>query len=114
MAKKTITQTVKNIISSTSNPDGTITTRTTPSNISYTWTNTNTAYVPNISNQFSYGAIGVKPIPFNINFSWDGKSVDVALKNGNDIFKLANTFMEWLDKNEIDYIVKTKGRKKKK
>ena len=111
MAKKTITQTVKNIISSTSNPDGTITTRTTPSNISYTWTNTDTAYMSNIGNV----GIGLtKPTPFHINFRWDDKEVDVALKNGNDIFKLANAFMDWLDKNEIDYSVKTKGRKKKK
>ena len=113
MAKKTITQTVKNIISSTSNPDGTITTSTTPGNIVYNWAkNTHTAYYnPNIGNQFVYDTT---PTPFHINFRWDDKEVDVSLKNGNDIFKLANAFMDWLDKNEIDYSVKTKGRKKKK
>lgn len=79
-----------------------------------TTTNTNTAFYPNINNQYVYNTIGVEPIPFHINFSWDGKSVDVSLKNGNDIFKLANAFMEWLDKNEIEYNVKTKGKRKKK
>jgi len=111
MAKKTITQTIKNIISSTSNPDGTITTKTTPSNVSYNWTKSNTAYMPNIGNV----GIGLaKPTPFHINFSWDDKTVDIALKNGNDIFKLANAFMEWLDANEIEYDIKTKRQKKKK
>ena len=75
-------------------------------------TSTHTYFNPNIGNQFVYNT--PPPTPFNINFSWDGKSVDVSLKNGNDIFKLANAFMDWLDKNEIDYSVKTKGRKKKK
>ena len=112
MAKKTVTQTIKNIISSTSNPDGTITTRTTPSNISYAWTSIDTTYMPNIGNQFVYQ--GSEPTPFHINFRWDDKEVDVALKNGNDIFKLANAFMEWLDKNEIEYNVKTKNKKRKK
>lgn len=81
-------------------------------NNSYAWTSTDTAYMPNIGNQFVYQ--GSAPTPFHINFSWDDKTVDVALKNGNDIFKLANAFMEWLDKNEIEYNVKTKNKKRKK
>lgn len=85
---------------------------TTNNNTSYTWTSTDTAYMPNIGNQFVYQ--GNAPTPFHINFSWDGKTVDVTLKNGNDIFKLANAFMEWLDKNEIEYNVKTKNKKRKK
>ena len=105
-------ETIKNTITSTTNSNGTITTSTTPGNIVYNWKNTHTAYMPNIGNQFVYP--GSAPTPFHINFSWDGKTVDVTLKNGNDIFKLANAFMDWLDKNEIDYSVKTKGRKKKK
>lgn len=86
---------------------------TTNTNISHSmWTtSTNTAYTPNIGNHFVYDTT---PTPFHINFSWDNKTVDVALKNGNDIFKLANAFMDWLDKNEIDYSVKTKGKRKKK
>ena len=75
-------------------------------------TSTHTYFNPNIGNQFVYNT--PPPTPFHINFSWDGKTVDVTLKNGNDIFKLANAFMEWLDKNEIDYSVKTKGKKRKK
>lgn len=75
-------------------------------------TSTSTYYNPNIGNNYIYKS--PKPSPFNINFSWEGKNVDVSLKNGNDIFKLANAFMEWLDKNEIEYEVKTTGKKKKK
>jgi len=100
MAKKTII---------TSNNSGTV--FTTSSGNVFSATSTNTAYYPNIGNQFVYDTT---PTPFHINFSWDGKTVDVTLKNGNDIFKLANAFMEWLDTNEIEYNVKTKGRKKRK
>ena len=100
MVKKTII---------TSNNSGTV--FTTSSGNVFSATSTNTAYYPNIGNQFVYDTT---PTPFHINFSWDGKTVDVTLKNGNDIFKLANAFMEWLDTNEIEYNVKTKGRKKRK
>lgn len=107
--KKTITSSTSGTILTTSNTNisssssGTLWTTT---------TGTSTYYNPNIGNQFVYQS--TPPTPFHINFSWDGKTVDVKLKNGNDIFKLANAFMEWLDKNEIDYSVKTKGKKRKK
>jgi len=70
-------------------------------------------YTPTTSTNTTYHStyIGTKPIPFNVEFSWDNKSVDIRLKNGNDIFKLANAFMEWLDANEIEYDVKTKKKK---
>ena len=100
MAKKTIT---------TSNNPGTV--LTTSSGTVFSATSTNTAYIPNIGNQFVYNTT---PTPFHINFSWDGKTVDVTLKDGNDIFRLANAFMEWLDTNKIEYNVKTKGKRKKK
>ena len=100
MARNTIT---------TSNTPGTVLT-TSGGNV-FSTTSTNTAYYPNIGNNFVYNTT---PTPFHINFSWDGKTVDVCLKNGNDIFKLANAFMEWLDTNEIEYNVKTKGKRKKK
>ena len=90
---------------------------TTNTNVSQSiWaaTSTNTANYPNIGNRFVYSGPTIEPQPFHINFSWDGKTVDVCLKNGNDIFKLANAFMEWLDTNEIEYNVKTKGKRKKK
>ena len=77
-------------------------------------TSTNTAYYPNVGNQFVYNGASIVPSPFNITFSWDDKTVNVSLKNGNDIFRLANAFMEWLDTNEIEYNVKTKGKRKKK
>ena len=93
----------------TSNNPGTV--LTTSSGTVFSATSTNTAYIPNIGNQFVYNTT---PTPFHINFSWDGKTVDVTLKDGNDIFRLANAFMEWLDTNEIEYNVKTKGKRKKK
>jgi len=74
-------------------------------------TSTNTAYNPNIGNTFIYQTT---PTPFNIRFSWDDKEVDISLKDGNDIFKLANKFMKWLDMNKIEYNVKTKNKRKKK
>ena len=73
-------------------------------------TSTNTAYNPNIGNTFIYQTT---PTPFNIRFSWDDKEVDISLKDGNDIFKLANKFMKWLDMNKIEYNVKTKNKRKK-
>jgi hypothetical protein len=102
----TILTTSNTNISSSSS--GSLWTTTAGTTTSYTY------YNPNIGNQFVYSGPSMNPTPFHINFSWDGKTVDVTLKNGNDIFKLANAFMEWLDKNEIDYSVKTKGKRKKK
>lgn len=103
--KKTITSNTSGTILTTSNTNVSHSIHTALGTTSTTW-----YHNPNITNQFIYNTT---PTPFNINFSWDGKTVDVTLKNGNDIFKLANAFMEWLDKNEIDYSVKTKGRKKR-
>ena len=94
----------------TSNNSGTVV--TTPSNTTFSGTSTHTTYASNIGNTFIYQ--GYDPTPFNIKFNWDGKEVDIRLKNGNDIFKLANAFMEWLSKNEIEYEVKTSGKRKKK
>jgi len=82
-------------------------TPSTSTNISTTYHTSNI-----VGNQFVYQ--GAKPIPFHIKFAWDNKEVDVSLKNGNDIFKLANAFMKWLDVNEIEYNVKTKRQRKKK
>ena len=98
----------RNIITTSNNP-GTV--LTTSNGTVFSTTSTNTAYYPNIGNKFVYDTT---PTPFHINFSWDGKIVDVTLKDGNDIFKLANAFMEWLDTNKIEYNVKTKGKRKKK
>ena len=109
MAKKSIASNSSGTILNTSS--GTLTTINT--NISQSiWasTSSNTAYNPNIGNTFIYQTT---PTPFNIRFSWDNKEVDISLKDGNDIFKLANAFMEWLDTNEIEYNVKTNGKRKK-
>lgn len=81
-------------------------------NNNFLWTtSTSTHYNPNIGNQFVYNGASIVPSPFNVTFSWDDKSVTVTLKDGNDIFKLANAFMEWLDANEIEYDVKTRKKK---
>lgn len=72
----------------------------------------NTTITSNIHPNYIYTSPS-KPSPFNIKFSWGDKEVNVSLKTGDDIFKLANAFMEWLDKNDIEYNIKTKGRKKK-
>jgi len=88
----------------TSSSSGTIV-----NNSGWAATSTNTAYNPNIGNTFIYQTT---PTPFNIRFSWDDKEVDISLKDGNDVFKLANKFMKWLDMNEIEYNVKTRKWKK--
>ena len=90
-------------------------TRLATSNVSssiWTATSTNTAYTPNIGNQFIYSGPSLEQQPFNIRFNWNNKEVVVSLKDGNDVFKLANKFMKWLDMNEIEYNVKTSKRKR--
>jgi hypothetical protein len=55
-----------------------------------------------------------KPLPFSIMFSYESKEVSVSLKNGEDIFRLAKVFMKILEDNNIEYNIKTKGKKSKK
>ena len=45
--------------------------------------------------------------PFNIRFSHGGKSVNVSLVNGSDVFKLAEVFKNMLEQNMIEYEVET-------
>ena len=85
---------------------------TTGGNGTYTTTTSNSQYT-NIVSDFTFKPT-YQQTPFNIKFSWDGKEVNISLKTGDDIFKLANAFMEWLDKNGIEYNIKTKGKKSKK
>lgn len=68
--------------------------------------------ITNINTNWIYNP--PSPSPFSLAFKWDEKSVTIELKNGNDIFKLAQGFMKFLDENEIEYEVKTTGKKKKK
>ena len=79
-------------------------------------TSTSTVYtsnkITNINTNYIYTP--PQPSPFSLEFNWNDKAVNISLKNGNDVFKLANGFMEWLDKNEIEYNVKTSGKKKNK
>ena len=111
MARNTITSNNSGTVFNTTLGTATL---TTSSGTVFSTTSTNTAYYPNVGNQFVYNGASIVPSPFNITFSWDDKTVNVSLKNGNDIFRLANAFMEWLDTNEIEYNVKTKGKRKKK
>ena len=46
--------------------------------------------------------------------SYESKEVSVSLKNGEDIFRLAKVFMKILEDNNIEYNIKTKGKKSKK
>jgi hypothetical protein len=113
MAKKSITSNSSGTILNTLS--GTSTIKTNISQSMLASTSSNTTYVPNINNTFVYqGITPPTPTPFNIGFSWDNKKVDISLKNGNDVFKLANAFMEWLDKNGIEYNISTSSKKKKK
>ncbi len=43
--------------------------------------------------------------PFYITFNWNEESITIQLKNGEDIFKIAHLFTEFLTKNEIEYII---------
>ena len=42
--------------------------------------------------------------PFNITFTWNKQSIKIQLTNGEDLFKIAYLFSEFLTKNEIDHI----------
>ena len=79
-------------------------------------TSTSTVYtssnVTTINTNYVYSP--VQPTPFSLAFSWNDKKVNIELKNGNDVFKLAQGFMRFLDENEIEYEVKTTGKNKKK
>lgn len=86
---------------------------TTSGNTTFTTISSNTQYTNISPNLYSFSPT-YQPSTFSVTFSWDGREVNVSLKTGDDVFKLANAFMEWLDKNDIEYNVKTKGRKKKK
>lgn len=92
----------------TNNNSGTIVSNSNGSNI-FTTTTSNTTYISPSQLVFSPA---YKPLTFSLSFSWGSKEVNVSLKKGEDVFKLAKAFMEWLDTNEIEYNVKTKGRKK--
>jgi len=49
------------------------------------------------------GTTTIAELPFNIRFSYGGKSVNISLLKGNDVFKLAQIFQNILSKNEIEY-----------
>lgn len=56
--------------------------------------------------------INQPPQPFNINFYWKEKTVEITLQNGEDIFKIAEALQILLDEIEVPYIVteKTNGQ----
>ena len=53
------------------------------------------------------GTTTIAELPFNIRFSYGGKSVNISLLKGNDIFKLAKVFENILTENGIEYDVET-------
>lgn len=101
---------MKTKISNNSGPLTGVGTLSTGTSTGTTWVTTTTTNTP----YFSISANEFKQPPFSLSFNWEGKTVNISLKNGNDIFKLANAFMKMLDENEIEYEVKTTGKKKKK
>ena len=49
------------------------------------------------------GTTTIAELPFKIGFSYGGKSVNISLLKGEDVFKLAQIFQNILSKNEIEY-----------
>jgi hypothetical protein len=47
----------------------------------------------------------VAELPFNIRFSYGGKSTNISLLKGDDVFKLAKLFENILTENGIEYDV---------
>ena len=47
-----------------------------------------------------------KEIPFGINFVWQEKHINITLKNGEDVIKLAREFANFLDNAKIEYEIK--------
>jgi hypothetical protein len=53
------------------------------------------------------GTTTIAELPFNIRFSYGGKSVNISLFKGNDVFKLAEIFQNILIENGIEHDVET-------
>ena len=49
--------------------------------------------------------ITLKEQPFSITFNYNGKSIEVKLKNGEDLLLIAKIFSDFLTKNNIDNII---------
>jgi hypothetical protein len=49
------------------------------------------------------GTTTIAELPFNIRFSYGGKSVNISLLKGEDVFKLAEIFQNILNENGIEY-----------
>ena len=79
----------------------------------YTWNGASTISGHTSSSWMNFTAT-YHPPPFSINFNYGSKEVNVSLKNGEDIFRLAKVFMKLLDENDIEYNIRTKGKKSKK
>jgi len=43
--------------------------------------------------------------PFNINFTWESRSITVSLVNGEDVLQLANVFAKMLANAGIEYTI---------
>ena len=92
---------------------GTITTASS-SNTVLTTTSTGTTTYTNLAPNYNNLTISpsFQPSAFSLSFSWDNRTVNISLKKGNDIFKLANAFMKMLDNEGIEYDVKTNKKRK--
>lgn len=47
--------------------------------------------------------LNFEPLPFGINFYWKEKHINITLKNGDDVLKLAREFANFLDNAKIEY-----------
>ena len=57
------------------------------------------------------GTTTIAELPFNIRFSYGGKSVNISLLKGEDVFKLAELFKNMLGKHEIEYNIEISDNK---
>jgi hypothetical protein len=102
--KNSITSAMSNTTyTNTFNPN-TITTTTTGTSTSYT------TLTPNYNNLTISPSF--QPSAFSLSFSWDDRTVNISLKKGNDVFKLAKAFMKMLDNEGIEYDIKTNKKRR--
>jgi len=92
---------------------GTITT-VSSSNTVLTTTTTGTTTYTNLTPNYNNLTISpsFQPSAFSLSFSWDDRTVNISLKKGNDVFKLAKAFMKMLDNEGIEYDIKTNKKRR--
>ena len=72
---------------------------------------TNKGTTTNVDGKYTLSVPGSSSKIIYTFVSYESKEVSVSLKNGEDIFRLAKVFMKILEDNNIEYNIKTKGKK---